>query len=336
MREDLIGYLLGALEPEEMQRISDLLREDPELRAELKQLERALRPLDEANDIYEPPGDLVERTMAAIPFGEAGAGDGGEEPAAAPELPSAVGLSPDNRPAPRDWRWTDVVATSAAALVLAGLIMPGILRERAGARQVACQSQLREMGTALTGYAVGRPDQRLPHLTLQGPEAVSGIYSLRLAGSGLLDSDRPLWCPSLSIPDQWEGEKLPTLEQLRNASGAQLVFYQRGIGGHYAYSLGVLEGGSYRAPRFQGRSRFAIMADAPMQALGGWVMGHEGRGCNILYEDGHVEFVSDLNEGVIGDHPFLNRSGDLERGLDPDDAALGPSDYPPITFIGGR
>ena len=70
MREDLLGYLLGALEPEEMERISEALRTDPALRAELEQLERAIRPLDDANDIYEPPAGLIGRAMDMIPFAD--------------------------------------------------------------------------------------------------------------------------------------------------------------------------------------------------------------------------------------------------------------------------
>ena len=49
MYEDLLGYLLGALEPHEMRRVAELLRHDPQARAELERLESALRPLEETH-----------------------------------------------------------------------------------------------------------------------------------------------------------------------------------------------------------------------------------------------------------------------------------------------
>ena len=46
----LLGYLLGALDPEEMQRVANWLREDPEAREQLAELERMIRPLEEAQN----------------------------------------------------------------------------------------------------------------------------------------------------------------------------------------------------------------------------------------------------------------------------------------------
>ncbi|MCP4943925.1 MAG: hypothetical protein GY924_18365, partial [Planctomycetaceae bacterium] len=68
MHEDLIGYLLGALEPHEMRRVAQWLEEDPEARQELEAIERSLRPLEEAYEPPEPPPqDLVAKTLAALP-----------------------------------------------------------------------------------------------------------------------------------------------------------------------------------------------------------------------------------------------------------------------------
>ena len=46
MREDLLGYLLGALNAAEQQRIESRLAADPQLRRELHRLQRCLEPLD--------------------------------------------------------------------------------------------------------------------------------------------------------------------------------------------------------------------------------------------------------------------------------------------------
>ncbi len=69
MREDLLGYLLGALEPHEMRRVERLIQENPVAREELAELERALKPLDDSVDAASDliPSDLVSKTMANLP-----------------------------------------------------------------------------------------------------------------------------------------------------------------------------------------------------------------------------------------------------------------------------
>ena len=68
MHEDLLGYLLGALEPHEMRRVAQWLRDDPEAREQLAELERSLRPLEEGHTPVEPPpSDLVSKTLANLP-----------------------------------------------------------------------------------------------------------------------------------------------------------------------------------------------------------------------------------------------------------------------------
>ncbi len=68
MHEDLLGYLLGALEPHEMRRVAQWLRDDPVAREELAKIEQSLRPLEESYEPVElPPSDLVARTLASLP-----------------------------------------------------------------------------------------------------------------------------------------------------------------------------------------------------------------------------------------------------------------------------
>ena len=70
MRDDLLGYLLSALEPHEMRRIEDQLRSDPLLEFELEQLRKSINPIDRAVadlPIIQMPTDLVAKTMAMLP-----------------------------------------------------------------------------------------------------------------------------------------------------------------------------------------------------------------------------------------------------------------------------
>lgn len=360
--EDLIGYVLGALEPDEMRRVEQALAVDADLRDELERLRRAMQPLGEQGVEYEPPAGLVERTLAAVDANSS-------------RVQGTVGLPGGHELLPsREWRWWDILAGTVACLVIAGLVFPTILRERATARVVACQNQLRQAGIALAEYMTRTEERRFPQLELEGPEAFSGRYAIELYEAGLLSSDTPLWCPSQEVPGHWVGRPLPNRDELHRVGPLQLEFLQAGSGGHYAYSLGIRERGRYNAPRFQSRPYFAILADAPTYLRDGEQLRltslpehkalpvgtlldhfwgsirrlatlplsdgqsgpHEGRGFNLLYEDGHVAFVPVSHDFGLGDHPFVNRIGRVEAGLDPDDAALAPSVMPPFSWIQSR
>lgn len=336
MREDLLGYLLGALDDEEMARISAALIEDPGLRQMLEELAINLRPLDEAHDLYEPPAGLIERTVGAIAAVEM-------EPPVLPAASAAAGVRVEGGSARVDasdqvrsifrlpaWSWSDAIVSTCAAVLLACVVIPGILRQRALSRLELCQNQLRELGIALTSYAIRGADSRFPHLEVRGPESFAGVYAVRLMDQGLLAGPRPRWCPSQRPAMELAEVSIPNLQRLHVATPAELDLIQRAAGGDYAYSLGVHDQESYRAPKFEGRSHFAILSDAPVRTLDGWTMAHEGRGCNVLFEDGHVAFISNWDAEWMGDHLFLNRNGDLAAGLDRNDATLGSSTVPPM------
>lgn len=346
MREDLLGYLLGALEPDEMQRVSEALKSDPELRRQLDELSAALRPLDEAHDLYDAPSDLLSRTLDAIPLGlPPDSADAIDSPA---EIPEKAG-SPVGRPwrrvrlpmgqgvlgsGPVHWSWLDSLVTTAAAVILAGIVFPGVLKQRAIARTEACQSQLREAGVGLIQYSNFLGHGRFPQLAPVGPEAFAGVYAVRLNERGLLpNAGTPMWCPSIDPTDELFAVTIPSIEQLYRETPERLALLQRAAGGHYAYSLGVQDRGLYVAPKYSGRSYFAILADAPQLTLEGWSMAHDGQGCNILFEDGHVAFVANWDADIAGDHLFLNRKGEVEAGVDVNDVTLGPSSAPPFLPI---
>jgi len=207
MHEDLLGYLLGALEPHEMDRVRRALEDDPQLQAELERWREMMRPLEEGfsdpavsdpaeraqdegaagslNEPWEredweredwerteeeetpaestsrPPDDLISRTMAAIPDGP----PPGSEAAAGETSLSESGLSPvPMQPEARGWSGWDLMLSGLAAMALFGIVLPGILRGRFIARNIACQDNLRDAGVALTYFALQNPQQQLPQL----------------------------------------------------------------------------------------------------------------------------------------------------------------------------
>src|SRR5262245_51620098 len=66
MCEELLGYLLGALEPEEAAALEAKLAVDPELRRELELWRRRLGPLAMKPPMIDPPADLAERVCDQV------------------------------------------------------------------------------------------------------------------------------------------------------------------------------------------------------------------------------------------------------------------------------
>ena len=386
--EDLLGYLLGALEPHEMRRVQQWLRNDSAARRQLAEIERTLGQFDAQAEPPElPPTDLVSRTLDQLPplppppggqepldvdagFGpsptelpELGPTEGhlslpGDvtsdafDPQTASHSADALAASPASGhqpPAESGWTWFDLLASSAAATVLLGLLLPALAEGRFEARKNTCQDNMRQLGTELTQFVARNQQGRLPAVAERGPEAFAGVYALRLRDAGLLNDASIRWCPSLepsaamraTAGGAGQQPELVSLDTLHRASVNRLQALQRAAGGHYAYTLGVLEGQHFAPPRYESRASFAVMSDAPLgRVTAGGVasdrIGHSGRGINVLYEDGRVAFVALSDLDAMPDHPLLNHRGEVEAGGNVDDAALAPSWHPPFISVPQR
>ena len=359
--EDLLGYLLSALEPHEMRRVERELSDDPLLQAEFENLQRQFAPLDEAlaaQSVFESPPDLIARTMAKVPTFEA----------AVPRgllTPSSMLPSSELRNSPRS-TWSDILVASFASVAVLGLLIPSIARGRYEARKTECQEHLRQIGTAITQYVTRDRREFLPQIAERGYEAFAGIYAPRLAGQGLLDQGEFRWCPEDELPTvdskAFSVNVAPTpdpvvdsfvdhvaqVEDLRTAHEAgnvdKLRWLQQTAGGSYSYTLGVVEDGQYVAPHYEARGTFAVLGDSPVE--GGettdgvdvqklrWA--HRGNGANVLYEDGSVRFLDMTNLSRFPDHPFFNHRGSIEAGVNVDDASLAPSWRPPFISVRQR
>lgn len=67
MNDDLVGYVMGALDPHEMRIIEQASRHDPAIAAELEKIRNTLAPLDRlAIPDQSPPGDLIARTVEKL------------------------------------------------------------------------------------------------------------------------------------------------------------------------------------------------------------------------------------------------------------------------------
>ena len=66
LEENLVGYLLEALDPDEKRQVERAIQDDPEVRRRLELLEIALQPLAAGREHPLPPVDLRYRVLARV------------------------------------------------------------------------------------------------------------------------------------------------------------------------------------------------------------------------------------------------------------------------------
>jgi hypothetical protein len=334
VEQQLLGYLLGALDDSERETVETKIQRDAQLRAKLVELRGRLGPLRHAENEFDPPLGLAQRTcefVAAYAATHA-------EPATAP---LAALHSPEDAPAVppiglwggvKPWGWSDFSVATGVVIAAILLVFPAIENSRFRTQLLTCQDHLRQLGQALTGYS-SRHGGFFPQVPQQGTLAAAGIYAPVLLGDGYLDDKRWVLCPG-SILASDSGFQVPQLEQLQKTAGTELVRLRGMMGGSYGYSLGYVEDGRYHPTRNLSRPQFALMADAPTQTLPDHQSNnHGGRGQNVLFEDGHVRFLTAPRPADPGDDFFVNDTGLVAPGMHRNDSVIGSSDTPPVVLV---
>jgi hypothetical protein len=151
-----------------------------------------------------------------------------------------------------------------------------------------------------------------------------------------LADSRMFLCPSSSVWRDGSEFRVPLPEELDQATEQELNALRRTMAGDYGFHMGYVDGGKLLRTCNSRRSGFALAGDAPSNSQPRRVSGnHRGRGQNVLYEDGRVQFVPQLPSPQVFDDPYHNREGWVAAGVDRDDAVLGASaDSPlPVSLI---
>ncbi len=332
--QQLLGYLLGALDDGEQEAMEEELQRDSQLREQLVILRRRLEPLRQAfGEDLDPPIGLAQRTCAFV-----------TAYAATHDEPSVVvppTLLVESAPSPvgfwgtgRQWSWPDLTVVAGIVLAALAIVFPAIQSSRFQARLLTCQDHLRQLGQSLTEYSV-RHRGLFPQVPQQGTLAAAGIYAPVLLGSGFLNDMRTIICPASRLADAPQF-RVPSLEELQTATGPELAQLRSVMGGSYGYSLGYTEAGQYHPTRNLGRAHFALMADAPSGALPGYQsLNHGGRGQNVLFEDGHVMFLTTPTAAGPSDELFVNDTGMVAPGNHRNDSVIGASDTIPVVLVSG-
>ena len=327
MREDLVGHLLGALEPSEAKAVEMALADPqrgPTLRHDLDRLRLALEPLAGDRDVLPPPAGLAGRTMRFIVEQEAAAKASASRP-----LPMPRGLSAeDSPPRGRGARaWIDRAIVAATALAACVLVAPLLLDSIGQARARRAERNLLKTSGALQGYADAH--RVFPTPPSDGPLSRAGLYAPTLVSEQrLVADDGTLLCPDTALSRSGTF-RVPTLEELNAAVGTpQFEELVRTMGGDYGYTLGHRDASGALQPNLdRRRAHHPLMADAPDDGSER-SSNHPDGIHHVLYEDGHVKRLapSDLHRD---DHLFKNHDGKVAAGVDEEDAVIGDSHHQP-------
>ena len=332
MRDDLLGFVLGALDASEHEKIQRRLEQDAQLQQQLKHVQRGLELLQWDRQQIAPPAGLATRTcqlIREISGSPAGPCVGPEvEPSREFLLTPAARREAASDP-PRVWTLADFVVAAGVCLAAACLFFPAIVASRYHSQLTVCANNLGELGQALAMYSQHDPRGLIPVVPASGNAAFAGVWVPKLLEKGLIDNELLVRCPA-------RGEKtlvvqIPTLNEIYKAQGPQLRRMHRVTGGDYAYRFGWMKDGRLQGIRYQGQTNSPLLADNPLdQALESCISSH-GRGQNVLFEDGHVAFLTTRHRpGVERDDMFVNDLGLLEPGLHQNDCVLAPSPVSPV------
>jgi hypothetical protein len=327
MREQLVGYLFGALDEAEATQVERALADPsngPSLRRDLETLRLAVKPLARDPEPLQAPPGLASRTLRFIATQSAAP--------AVSRKPEVVRPAPAARPftpvagegrgsGPR--AWLDRAIMAATALAACILVAPLLLDSIAQSRARRAERNLVRLSGALQGYAESH--RIYPTPPDSGPLSRAGIYAPTLVSEHRLVADDG----TVLVPDTKSANRrdfrVPTLDDLKAAMGTpQFEELVRTMGGDYGYTLGHRDATGVLQPNRNGRrTHHPIMADAPDHSDERSDNHPEGIH-HVLYEDGHIET---LQPDALhrDDHLYRNHDGKVAAGTDAEDAVIGDS-----------
>ena len=318
MDENLLGYLLNALDDDAQRQVEEELRTQPEARAKLERLRLALAPLAAAEPSLPPPSLFVD-TLARIAEFKCR-----PLPPAPQHKPRETGSSGWRVP-----RRSDALVAAALLLVALGLLTTWIVRVRQHEQIVYCQNNMHLWWLALSSFSDMPENGRgFPRVEAEGPLSVAGVFVPLLHDAQLVTSEMSAGCPGVSRqPPPSLGRA--QLEAMYQSDPAGFQRTASTLAGDYAYSLGYKEKDVLCGLFNDSGDRLPLLADQPPGGLTGASPNHGGRGQNVLYIGGHVRWCTERTVGVDLDDIYLNKKGQLLTGEDRVDTVLGPSEATP-------
>jgi len=309
--ENLLGYLLNALDENSQREVEAYVADNQEGRRRLETLRRAVEPLAADREEAAPPGDLVYRTLGRV-----------AEQACRSDLPRAPLPSPVQIHYRPPWRQVELLVAASIFIVALGTTASGLLQLRNSSGFAECKNNLRVFGTALMAFHDRRG--HFPDVKAEAPHDAAGMMVPMLVNAGVLDpADVNVRCPGNAV-----GRACPvTYEDARDLSVDEFGSVAPRLMSCYAYSLGYFDAtGAYHAPHLRAgsNSHIPLMSDRPPYASAANSPNHGGSGQNVLFQDGHIDYrtARSLDDD---DDIFLNRAREVRAASDPNDYCLGSS-----------
>lgn len=326
MEQNLVGYLLKALDSEANREVEVYLRTQPDAQRQLEMVRRALLPLAADQNDHEPPPDLWVRTLGRI--AEYKCRDTAAPPPARPRARPSPAVRPGERIHRTWWRRADVLVAAALLVAVLALVPYGIYEVRYRSGIAACANNLREFHTALVDYS-DRHNGQFPQVDDRPPRNFAGVFVPTLVSENPNVARLSVNCPSGGISTQTP-LTLAQLEALHREQPSEFERQVKVLGGCYAYPLGYRDEQRKLQGLRRDHSQLPLMADRPPldQDLADptrYSPNHAGRGQNVLFVDGHVQFFKTRAAGIDGDDIFLSHNKLIEAGRDPTDSVLGAS-----------
>ncbi len=351
-QEDLLGYVLGALDAQEARDLEEQIDANPLIEEQLLEIRSAMAPLDSLS--FGEPGHrpgLARRTCELVAnlkhnkqelfedsnaigeiFGASNSNSIREifddRPAAESELQPASVFSQitDRLVHPASISRIDVLAGIAIMAIFASILLPAISQSRFNGRINSCKHNLREVGTAMLVYTDLHSGRFVNVAGADVDSSTTSMLAPALKGRGFIPDDSLFSCAGLA---QMEPPRIPTLQQVRSATGAQLEVLKRRMGGDFGYSLGFFDGKKYSAAKNDGSSHTVLIADMPSADMPGRSSrNHGGKGQNCFFADGRVQFIT---AHAIGDDAiYENDLGIVGPGVGERDNVIAPSHLPAI------
>jgi hypothetical protein len=331
MRELLIRYLLGELEPHEHDAVQRQLAESPELRRELAHLRTCFAAsLESDEDPDGPPRGLAERTATRV--SESDSYD------ALPNISSsgaAISEACDPPAGPLGWSLADLAVAGGVILAVSMLLFPAVRESREGTWRNICQENQRELGNSILMYAENNGGIIPP----VHPGENAGSFVMQLLAQEYANAQnlrQQLVCPggpkAQLIRDRQANVVILTSRQLDQMQTHELLKALAWMSPTYAYRFGyIVDNRRYQYITTHGPAT-PILSDAPGINADGMSDNHCGI-VQILYSDGHVEVSTSVKLPGSDDDMFRNLAGDVDVGLASEDAVLGASEATPKVFL---
>lgn len=368
LQEELLGYVLGALDATEERNIQQKIEQDPSLQDQVERIREGLLPLEAleaptgmrpgmarrtcewVSGVDKDPGlapvyriettDHIEsfqtETFHSESFLTESFADCPIEPEAAPAAVSTAGdarIKNDRASQsfqlmhPGTWSMTDALAGVAIIAVMGSLLLPALSYQRYNSRLLSCQDNMNQIGRALLQYSDIHNGQFV-EIPSQGRLSASGYFAPALKEAGLIEDDNVFACAGLG---QSKPVHIPSITQIKSATGGQLDHLRRTMSGNYGYSMGYQSDDRYRPLTNRGLTNTVLVADMPsLNRPGRHSLNHGRWGQNCLFGDGRVEFIR--GDSVGEDAIFENDYGVVAPGTSEHDSVIAPSHLSPVKW----